>query len=829
MSRIRNFCSRCLWLALYAIPVVLGIAYVGGIQVRKLAVRALNEKLNVRVDIQNIHVSSILTLPNVGIELVNLRIQESEDMYPGDLARLGQVRIEFDLFEILKGNKEIKEISIHNGRVQIYEDADGNNYSIFKTQEDQGDENVSLNLKKIRIENCQIFYRNDDKQQFLKLRAYDLSASGSLDDARSDVTLTGNGYIEQVISGDKSVVAGKNFDLDLDLTARTDINSYQIRRGIIGLEQLYLNVSGDVLMLGDAPDLDLKLEGQNVDIGGLLSVLPYEQVKKIGEWNSTGILDIDGYIKGTLSQEDFPKVHISFGIDNGSVTHKRSDIKIHSISMHGEVNNSKKIKDDLALDLEIMNMKLPHSNLKGHLMINGFSSPALDLDVHGKLGLEDIAGLVPKDQLKKLKGQVNIDMTGLIPWSKEYDDFDYANVDVTGNIDCRDVRILLPEMDIYALNLKGHVNGNTISDCQLSSKLDENDVRFEGKINNWVGYIFSDKRLEIEGNLASQKLDLDTIISSLMSGQQNGPESVSSSSEEVSIDLGVNAKLNVAVQYFKWLDFNAEELNGRLVIEKDRIWTDQLRIQCFDGRAELLADVRMIAEGFKVNAHVISDKLDIHQIFAQFNDFGQNELTRDNLTGYLSADIDVQFKTDKAFIPISESVYVLTDIHITEGRLKNYEPMQALSKFVEVAELQDIAFSDIENIIEIKNQTIIIPQMDVRSNALNLQISGTHTFDNYMDYKIKISLTELLASRSGWIRKKREKKLEEGVDGGLAAFVVMRGTPDDLLLEYDKDAVKQKVKEEAQRERKQFYSDLKKEIKGDRITTSEGKSVDWDE
>jgi hypothetical protein len=37
--------------------------------------------------------------------------------------------------------------------------------------------------------------------------------------------------------------------------------------------------------------------------------------------------------------------------------------------------------------------------------------------------------------------------------------------------------------------------------------------------------------------------------------------------------------------------------------------------------------------------------------------------------------------------------------------------------------------------------------MDIHNNALNLNLSGTHTFDNVLDYKIKLSLSELLSKK----------------------------------------------------------------------------------
>ena len=74
-------------------------------------------------------------------------------------------------------------------------------------------------------------------------------------------------------------------------------------------------------------------------------------------------------------------------------------------------------------------------------------------------------------------------------------------------------------------------------------------------------------------------------------------------------------------------------------------------------------------------------------------------------------------------------------IKIKNGRLKDFEPAKNLSRFADVNELKDLNFSTLSNTIEIKNNTIFIPKMNITTNALSLTLSGSHKFDNYIDYR----------------------------------------------------------------------------------------------
>ena len=99
---------------------------------------------------------------------------------------------------------------------------------------------------------------------------------------------------------------------------------------------------------------------------------------------------------------------------------------------------------------------------------------------------------------------------------------------------------------------------------------------------------------------------------------------------------------------------------------------------------------------------------------------------------------------------------------IEDGRLVNYSPMQSLSSYLKVDDLTDIRFATLHNQIDIANQVIYIPSMQIKSSALDLQLMGTHTFKNGLDYHFTIALADLLASKF----KKRNKGYDNQAEFG---------------------------------------------------------------
>jgi len=216
-------------------------------------------------------------------------------------------------------------------------------------------------------------------------------------------------------------------------------------------------------------------------------------------------------------------------------------------------------------------------------------------------------------------------------------------------------------------------------------------------------------------------------------------------------------------------------------------------------------------------------------LLKEFNNFDQTEFTPEILMGEITTTLNYSMYFDRFFNVLEDSIFSLAQIQIKNGRLRNYKPMESLSSFVELDDLKDIKLKEMSNTVEIRDRTIYIPTTEVQSNAMNLTIGGTHNFDNFMDYRLKIRITELLASKSGWVKKKKECQLEENKEGGLSAYVIMVGTPDDLKIKYDRKTVQENIKKEIKKETKNFFQDLKKEIKREKSNTKDRRKVEWDE
>lgn len=201
-------------------------------------------------------------------------------------------------------------------------------------------------------------------------------------------------------------------------------------------------------------------------------------------------------------------------------------------------------------------------------------------------------------------------------------------------------------------------------------------------------------------------------------------------------------------------------------------------------------------------------------MFTAFENFGETAIMDKNIKGIATAKIQFASELSPELEINMNKLYAGLDMSIENGELNNVESMKSLSRFIDLKELENVRFATFENQLEIRNKIITIPKMEIKSNAIDLTTSGTHTFDNEINYKIKLSLNDLL-SKKAKRAKKQNDEFGEVADDGLGRtdiFLSMTGTVDKPIIKYDSKSAVQSVKQDLKVEKQTLKTILKEEF-----------------
>ena len=93
--------------------------------------------------------------------------------------------------------------------------------------------------------------------------------------------------------------------------------------------------------------------------------------------------------------------------------------------------------------------------------------------------------------------------------------------------------------------------------------------------------------------------------------------------------------------------------------------------------------------------------------------------------------------------------------------------------------------------------------MEIKSTALTVHVSGTHSFENYMDYKIELLLSDILSKK---LKRNNSNKnldlsnLEHDHSGKTTVHLKMKGDVDDPKISFNSLQLKEDIIKEIKNE-----------------------------
>jgi hypothetical protein len=256
---------------------------------------------------------------------------------------------------------------------------------------------------------------------------------------------------------------------------------------------------------------------------------------------------------------------------------------------------------------------------------------------------------------------------------------------------------------------------------------------------------------------------------------------------------------------------------GRANLQNKRFLAQDVAFRSMDGQIMASGYIDGIRDDyFTVGCEARINGVDINKLFYQMGNFGQESITDEHIFGNMTADVQFSGRWTPTLDVDYGSIETIANMRVEQGALIDFEPMLALSRFLRVDDLDRVTFSTLENQIRIKDQKIFIPDMEVSSSALNLKLSGEHTFENEIDYRLQILLSEILSRKNRQSRNPQEQYgdiIDDGL-GRTTLFLRLTGTTDEPEFRYDTQGVREKMRDNLRREGQNLRDAFRREFGG---------------
>jgi len=556
----------------------------------------------------------------------------------------------------------------------------------------------------------------------------------------------------------------------------------------------------------------MNYNAKNLDIESVLSLLPEKHKARISDYKSSGEFFANGNFNYDAQKP--LKLDAKFGINKATIKYSPKNTQLDNVSLSGEllVDGNK-----TSLDLSKINANLNGDNFAGRFFISDFNNPYIDVSANGVFNLLQINSFWPMDTLEKLEGVLKFNgaVKGKINDLKERAFSEQISIQLFAEVSGFKAKFKNDTKELSVENCKIKAQERNVEVENLKLLRGNSDVDLTGTIPGFFNFIFDSKSpLIINGKLVSKNLDIEDFIYSKTSN--------SSQSSEFNIPANIGLNLDANINHFVFNKFDATNITGNFELKNQKAMLSEMTFETMEGTASANAYADASGKNLEVSMQAQIKNININKMFLQLNNFGQSTLTDKNVNGFVTADIDFSGSWDKNLNSILNSIVANAELNIERGELNDFKPLESLSKFVDLKELQRIKFASLSSSLHIKNKKTFIPQTVLKNSALNIEFNGTHDFDNNIDYHIRLLISELLAKK----RKQTSDEfgpLENDPENKRSAFILMTGNVDDIKIKYDKQGLKQKIKEDIKQEKQNLKQILKEEFGGFKNDTAKTK------
>ena len=372
----------------------------------------------------------------------------------------------------------------------------------------------------------------------------------------------------------------------------------------------------------------------------------------------------------------------------------------------------------------------------------------VDLDINitsKKLRLEDVfsykgANYVPKEYQHETFDDLALHFKS----SMHYKDTSLHAIDVV--LDKLDAK-----MKLHPLRFD-HFKGNIhYEDEHLMIKDFQGGIgttNFNVDLNYYLGDDQQIKKRDNYLNLKANYIDFDALFNFNVDPPETAAVTTSTTADVTEHSAAFNLyelpftamKFDVDIGHFIYHRIDLQNIKATLrTTPTHYIYVDTLAMDAAGGNIQLSgyfngSDPKHIY----MQPDLIMNNVDLDKLLFKFENFGQDHLVSENLQGKLTSRIKGKIRVYPDMVPDLDQSTIEMDVKVLNGRLKNYDPMLALSDYMGDKNLRNIRFDTLQNSLEIKKGKINIPSMRIESTLGHIELSGTHDSDQNIDYFLRI-------------------------------------------------------------------------------------------
>lgn len=714
--------------------------------------------------IGDMNLSMFRNFPDLNVALKNITIT-GQDEFAGDtVVYVPLFEASVNLMSLISGDEiKINRVLLQNCRLTPTVSVNGNaNWDILiagdttqtgnqtaKPEEDSNKTEKGLKLSDISIESLYIAYNDYKNSTYASIADIDLKLSGNFSETNTLIDVLLN--LEDIsYRHQNSVWVNKtNLNWQAQLAANLKAMSFDIRKNDLAINDLKLDLTGNVAIAADKYKMDLQLNAPDTKFASLLALVPKALQHHIEGLETSGDFKLNARAKGEYYENHLPTFQANLMVNNASVKYPELPESINKINIDLNVSNPGGSMDSTELNLNKMSFDIAGNPFNMFLNVLNPNDPVLNGGAKGVINFASLKKALPLKDIT-LEGSLTTDMT----FSGKYQYIEkeqYEKFVAKGNIIFKDILfvnaefpkgISIPQGNIVITPARLNLNN-------LQAKIYSSDFTLQGNVSNYLPYIFKNETLRGNFSLSSNLINLNEFIVAQAQASKadtlrtdsttSAKPSASEGALEIPKNIDVQFTTNINTILFDQL--NIRNVKGNISLDKAVASLKNLSMDMLNGNMVMnglysTANPKTPLVDFNLK---ISD-FDINAAYNAFTFIKKSIPVAMNCNGQVSAAMKFAATLDKDMSPVMTTANGGGYLE-SKGILINDNPaMNQLANVLNNAELSRLSISQLKINFKLENGNIIVEPFKTNFAGNPVTIYGKQSVDGQLDYTLSMNV-----------------------------------------------------------------------------------------
>ena len=703
----------------------------------------VNQNVNATLNFKEAQLSLLKSFPDAYLDLKGVSLVNKAPFEGDTLFSAGEIELDLSIKELFKGAQDpigIKRLVLDKAKLHIKVDAEENaNYDIAlddgeSTPTEDSTNNFTFDVQEYALTDATILYDDFSSGMHLEITEMNHSGSGDLSLENSELQTQTNALVSFEL--DSTQYLNKN-KVALEALIGIDLkqNKYTFLKNEALVNQLPLVFDGFVKVNETNQEVDINFQTPSSDFKNFLAVIPEAYSKNIEQVQTSGNFEVKGVFKGVVDDEHIPAFDITMISENASFKYPDLPKTVKNVFIDTQIKNETGISEDTYVDINRLSFQIDEDVFTLNAKIRELlGNTKVNLHADGILNLAKLAQAYPIADYD-LSGILNADITTAFDMAS-LENHSYQNTKTSGKARLTGFHYESEELknpvDIKEAALT--FNPKTVTLNAFEGNTGQTDFKASGTIDNLLGYVFNDEKIEGRFQLQSNTLALNDFM--VEETAETETSEIPESTERIKIPSFLDATIDASAGTVLYDNLNLKNVSGRLKIQDETATLENLTSELFDGKLNLNGAVSTKGDTSTFDLAMGVDSFKISESFKALGLFKALAPIATALQGKLNSDIKISgnLKDDMTPNLATLSGDVLAQLLSTQLNAENAPLLTALDGKLDFLDLKALDLNNLKTALSFDNGAAKVKPFTINYKDIAIKVDGSHTFDSKLNY-----------------------------------------------------------------------------------------------